>query len=80
MQAIEVRYYGPTNSHGSRLYARCDAGRLSIPYPSEANAGEDAHRVAAEALRDRLGWHGHMVGGMLPSGAYAFVFGVEASS
>lgn len=78
MQAIVVTYHGPTNARGSRLYARCDASRLSIPYPSEANAGEDAARVAAEALRDRLGWTGHLIGGYMPDGRYAFVFGIEA--
>lgn len=76
-QAIIVTYHGPTYARGSRLFARCDAGRLSIPYPSEANAGEDAHRIAAEALRDRLGWRGHLIGGGLPDGRWVFVFGVE---
>lgn len=79
MQAIVTRYHGPTDYHGSRITARCESGRLTIPYPFERNAGEDAHRVAAEALRDRLGWAGHLVGGCLPDGSYAFLFGVEAS-
>ena len=77
MQAIVTTYHGATDYHGSRIVARCDSGRLTIPYPHEASSGEDAHRVAAEALRDRLGWSGHMVAGCLPDGRYAFVFGVE---
>lgn len=48
---------------------------LTIPYPYEHNS-EDAHRVAAEALRDRLGWTGALYAGALDTG-YAFTFGPE---
>ncbi len=50
------------------------AGTLTIGYPHEAGEGEQAHRVAAEALRDRLGWSGELVGGHMDTGDYAFVF------
>jgi hypothetical protein len=47
--------------------------RLTISYPDCPNS-EDAHRVAAEALRDRLGWTGTLHAGALDTG-YAFTFG-----
>ena len=77
MNAIHVRYTGATDTRGSRMIATASApeGRLSIPYPYEAGEGEAAHRVAAEALADRLGWSdGYaLAGGRLPDGSYAFV-------
>lgn len=77
MQAILTRFHGPTNTRGSRISARCDAGKLSIDYPHELS-GEACHRKAAEALRDKLGWdegsYGKLASGQLPTGDYAFVF------
>lgn len=46
--------------------------RLTISYPYELS-GEEAHRVAAEALAARLGWTGHLVSGGLAVG-YAYCF------
>ena len=77
MRAIITRYLGPTNYRGSRIKARCDAGTITVPYPYEARMGEDVHRIAAEALRDKLGWTGRLVGGAFPDSdrdGYAFVF------
>lgn len=73
MQAIRVHYLGPTDYRGSRLVATCDAGRLTVPY-DYALSGEALYRTAAEALRDKLGWTGHLIGGGLADGSYAFVF------
>jgi hypothetical protein len=80
MQAIQTRYHGPSNTRGSRISAKADAGRISIPYPHELS-GEACHRAAAEALCKKLGWDGveTLAGGQLPSGDYAFVFCPEAS-
>jgi hypothetical protein len=50
--------------------------RLTIPYPHELDS-EQAHRRAAEMLRDRLGWTGELYAGGLADG-YAFTFGPEA--
>lgn len=61
----------PANELHSRRY-----WTLTIPYPYELS-GEDVHRKAAEALRDRLGWTGTLAGGALPDG-YAFVFVPDA--
>jgi hypothetical protein len=75
MQAIQTRYHGPSNTRGSRISAKADAGRISIPYPHELS-GEACHRAAAEALCKKLGWDDaeKLVGGQLPNGDYAFVF------
>lgn len=77
MQAIQTKYFGPTNSRGSRIKATCAAGSLTIPYPY-ALSGQAAHRAAADALITKLGWdkgyHGEILGGQLADGTYVFVF------
>lgn len=72
MQAIQTKYLGPTNYRGARIKARCEAGSITIDYPYEKNAGEDAHRVAADALMRKVGWSYRLVGGGLPDGSYVF--------
>lgn len=78
MQAIQVKYLGPSNVRGARLKAKADAGSVTIGYPHELGAVEEAFRFAAEALVKKLGWdhpnYGLLVGGQLPDGSYAFVF------
>jgi len=54
MQAITTKYMGPTNYRGGRIKAVCDRGSVTIPYPHEANAGQDAHMVAVRALLDKF--------------------------
>jgi len=79
MQAIVTKYLGPTNFKGSRIKATCDAGSVTIGYPHHASQ-YDAHRIAAGALADKLGWteengHGPMIGGGAPGGrGEVFVF------
>ena len=73
MKAIETKYHGPTNTRGARISASdLDGNRISLPYPHELS-GEAVHRQAAEALRDKMGWAGEMIGGATKRG-YAFVF------
>ncbi|KKK83272.1 hypothetical protein LCGC14_2795020, partial [marine sediment metagenome] len=56
MKAILTTYKEPTDTLGARIVARePDGQRLTIPYPN-AQQPEAAHRLAAEALRDRLEW------------------------
>lgn len=82
MQAIQTRYFGPTNSRGSRIKAWAAAGTVTIDYPHELS-GQACHRKAAEALIKKLGWddahYGGLLGGQLSSGDYAFVFNSELS-
>jgi hypothetical protein len=73
MKAIETKYHGPTNTRGARITASdLDGNRITVPYPHELS-GEDVHRVAAEALRDKMGWSGRLIGGSTKAG-YVFVF------
>lgn len=82
MQAILTKYFGPTNSRGSRIKAQCAAGSITIGYPHELS-GMACHAKAAKALVEKLGWdhhhYGDLMGGQLPNGDYAFVFNNESS-
>lgn len=75
MQAIITKYHGPTNTKGSRITAKCDAGSVTISYPHELS-GDAVYRAAADALVKKLGWdHGELACGGLPdNGGYVFVF------
>ncbi len=57
-QAIRTRYHGPTDHHGSRVTASCDAGRITVPWDHTMDAVGN-HASAAMALHDRLGWNEH---------------------
>jgi hypothetical protein len=58
MQAITTKFHGPTDHKGARITARCDAGRITIPY--EYGASQDgAHDAAAQALIAKLDWNKH---------------------
>lgn len=73
MKAIETRYLGPTNIRGARIAARdADNNRVTIPYPYDLS-GEAVHRKAADALCQKLGWTGELIGGATKIG-YCFVF------
>lgn len=76
MQAIRTRYIGPTNHHGARYSAQCDAGRIVVVAVQELDVPAN-HEHAAQALAQRLGWLDNgrrMVGGSLPGNDYAWVF------
>lgn len=73
MKAIRTKYHGATNTKGSRISASDEDGnRVSIPYPHELSGGA-VHRAAADALCQKMGWGGELVGGGLKDG-YVFVF------
>lgn len=65
MQAIETKYHGPTYTKGSRISARCEAGRITLERDSALGIGEN-HRAAAVALILKLGWYGHWAMGAVP--------------
>ena len=74
MQAILVKYYGPTDARGTRLKASAEAGSITLPREYALNVDDDARRVAA-ALCAKLGWNAeNLVGGGLPNGDRVFVF------
>lgn len=73
-QAIQTKYHGPTNTRGSRISAKCSAGKISIPYPYDLS-GTECHRKAAIALCEKLKWNPEaMVAGGLPDNTCVFVF------
>lgn len=72
MIAIETRYVSPTNTRGSRIIARADTNRVSIPYPHELS-GQAVHEKAAYALCAKMNWTGKLAGGGIKNG-YVFVF------
>jgi hypothetical protein len=62
MQAITTKYHGPTDTKGSRVSARAQAGRTSITWDDALNSDEN-HRAAAQALADKFKWSGRFVTG-----------------
>jgi hypothetical protein len=73
MKAIETHFIGPSDRRGARIVASdLDGNRVFLSYPYELS-GEACHRKAAEALRDRMGWTGALIGGATKRG-YCFVF------
>ena len=74
-QAIVTKYRGPTNSRGSRIYVKAQAGRKSYPY-DHALSAEQNHVTAARAFAEYWSWNrfGEMYGGAMPDGTgYCFV-------
>jgi hypothetical protein len=73
-QAIATKYHGPTDTRGSRISAKAQAGRVSVPY-DHALPVRTNHEAAARALAEKLGWVGKLVGGGNPEGTGdVFVF------
>ena len=78
MQAIEIKYLGPTNTKGARIVAECAAKRVTVGYPYELDS-EAAHRYAAqklcEAMGGKYGWEfSRRVTGQLKNGNYVHVY------
>lgn len=77
MQTISTKYYGPTNTKGSRIKATTSSGItkwFSYDYGLE---GKENHIEAARALKDALYWTGDMIGGDTKDGL-VFVFSDNA--
>jgi hypothetical protein len=55
MQAITTTYYGPTNHRGSRIIAKCDAGRRTYAWNYALDVPEN-HHAAAVAFATELDW------------------------
>jgi hypothetical protein len=70
MQTISTKYVGPSNTKGSRIIATTAwvHHRLTISYDSSLSSEDDAHAKAAQALRDKMGWSGEMIGGHTKDG------------
>lgn len=78
MQAITVKFIGPTNHRGARLKATAAAGTITVGYPYGVS---NATRFAADALCEKLGgpragWDSsRLIDGTLPDGSSVFVMG-----
>lgn len=72
MQAIKTAYCGPTNTKGSRVIAKCDAGKVVVGWDYSCGI-EPNHKLAVDALLAKLEWGGSWWGGQLPDGGYAWV-------
>jgi hypothetical protein len=75
MQAIITRYLPATAHRPPRIVASCHSGRVTVDYP-DTEFVQEAHRVAALALVEQMGWqhHGDLLAGTLPAGGFCFVF------
>ena len=80
MNAIQTRYFGPTNVKGARIKATCETGSITIGYPHELS-GMACHALAAKKLVEKLGFtnYGELLGGQLKNKDYVFVFNNDAS-
>lgn len=80
MQAIQTKFFGPTNTKGSRVKATAPQGSVTVGY-DHALDGEGNHVAAAHALKAKLGWlpapnnyYSDTVCGQLADGTYVHVF------
>jgi hypothetical protein len=78
-QAIETKYFPPTNSRGSRIKVSAQAGSIFVPWDPGLSE-EDNYAAAARAYAKKMGWTGKLVGGSLRSGDKVFVFDYGISS
>lgn len=53
MQAIQTKYFGPTNTRGSRIKATCWLTSITVSWDHSANS-EENHAAAIEALVCKL--------------------------
>lgn len=66
-QALVTKYFGPTNTRGSRIKVQASAGIKFYPW-DYALGIEGNHTEAARKFAEHLGWDGSWVGGGLPEG------------
>lgn len=80
MQAITTKFHGPTNTRGSRVSAKCNAGRITLSWDHALDSTEN-HDAAARALIKKLDWiESKFCGGELPENNSAhrcYVFASE---
>lgn len=75
MQAIQVKYLGPTNTQGSRYKAICQSGSKTDNRNYELSDEADQKRVA-ELLVAKLNWNRHVIdAGVLKDGSRVFMLG-----
>ncbi len=71
-QAIQTKYFGPTNFRGARIKAECSAGSIIIGWDYSKDV-EGNHEAALCALRMKLDWCKHAFqGGQLKDSTYVW--------
>ena len=70
-QAIQTKYFGPSNVRGARVKAFAHAGSLTLEWDHALNP-EQNHCAVAQAFARKLGWDGVWSGGGTKDG-YCFV-------
>lgn len=73
MQAITIKYAGPTNTKGSRMIASATAGRKICNYDYALTVEQNAIE-AAKAFAKSKGWEGKMAIGQDSKGDWQAVF------
>jgi hypothetical protein len=77
MKAIQIRYYGPTNTKGSRFKAWTEAGSMTVPYDYALGA-DGTVRKLAEDYCQKMEWLGMKLNfGTLPNGDHVATLGAE---
>lgn len=65
---IETKFLPATDNHGSRVKAYdANKNQITIGYPHELS-GVECHREAAQALCNKMGWKGKLLGGWSSKG------------
>ena len=73
MQAITVKYLGPTNSRGARVKASGGTGNVTLPFRHDQDMRQNV-AAAVDELLLRNGWLSYSyVLGVLSDGTYAAV-------
>jgi len=74
VKAIVVKYFGPSNTKGSRL--RVSAEGVPSMTVSYDHGAHNPKLDAAQAFCAKHDWNGELVEGTLPDGDAVFVFGL----
>jgi len=79
--AIFTKVIPATGKRPTRIKATAGSTlSVTISYPMEPNDQQDCHRIAAQALLDKMQWKvGGLIPGALPDGGYVWIQGGEIS-
>ena len=80
-QAIQTKYFGPSNVRGARVKAIADAGSITLHWNHAL--GVEGNHAAARAARFACAnstWDGRWVGGGMKDHGYCFVLAGDESA
>src|SRR6476469_1499080 len=67
-QAIETKFFGPTNHRGARIRVRCQARTMFVAWDYSLGIDHN-HDAAARALAEKLAWRGSWFAGCNVAGS-----------